>query len=188
MAGKKPTFVTGLSSKIKLGGKTVAYAMDTSYVVNVDVVPVETLGRAEAAAIEPVNYTVAGELTVVRYTSVANGANINGTVINGNGLGNLDFTSGGNACDHVNPGNLLLSQSFDLEIYQKTQTAPTAPGQLAATNEAVAYATIRDCRFTRKSGGITKRGIYTERYSFVGILADDDSFDAAYSGDIDFAP
>lgn len=185
MASKKPAFITGANAKIKVGGKTFAYASDVSYSVMVDTVAIETMGRYEAVTNEPVNYTVAGDLSVVRYTQVAKDNNMAGTNTGGNGLGKVNFTTGGNGSDHVNPGNILFSQTWDLSVYQKTQTAPTAPGNQAVTTEAVEFITIKDCRFTRKSAGINKRGILVERLSFVGVLMDDESFDSSNSGDTD---
>lgn len=187
MAAKKPSFVTGANAKIKVGGKTFAYAQDVSYNVVVDTVAVETMGRYEAVSNEPVNYTVSGELSVVRYTSIAKSNGMPGTNTGGNGLGKVNFTTGGNGAEHINPGNLLVSQTWDLSVYQKTQAAVTAGGATAVTTEADEFITIKDCRFNRKSAGITKRGILVDRLSFVGILADDESFDSSNSGDEDLS-
>ena len=188
MAGKLPTFVTGANAKIKLGGKTFAYCSDVSYNIAVDVVPIETMGRYEAVTLEPVNYTIAGDLSVVRYTKIAGAAAMPGTAANGNGLGNVDLGgNGAKGSHHFDPGNMLVSKTWDLEVYQKTQAAPTAAGGLAATLESEKIITIRDCRFTRKSAGINKRGILVDRLSFMGILGDDESYDASYSGDVDFS-
>jgi len=185
MAGKKPSFITGANAKIKVGGKTFAYAADVSYQIAVDTIPIETMGRYEAVSNEPVNYSVAGELSVVRYTGIAKQNNMPGTNTGGNGLGKVNYTTGGNGSDEINPGNILFSQTWDLSVFQKEQVAATAAGGSATTTETVEFITIKDCRFTRKSGGLNKRGILVDRLSFVGILADDESFDVSNSGDID---
>lgn len=192
MAGKKPSFITGANAKIKVGGKTFAYASDVSYQVLVDTIPIETFGRYEAVTNEPVNYSVGGELSVVRYTSIAKANNMPGTATKGNGLGNVDMgTTGGIGSDHINPGNILFSQTWDLAVFQKEQnvaTAGAAAGSVsgaAVTTESIEFITIKDCRFTRKSSSLNKRGILVDRLAFVGILADDDSFDASFSGDED---
>jgi hypothetical protein len=187
MAAKKPAFITGANAKIKLGGKTFAYASDVSYQVIVDTVPIETMGRYEAVTNEPVNYSVAGEVSVVRYTQIAKDASMPGTNTGGNALGKVDFTTGGNASHHINPGNILFSSTWDLAVFQKTQAAATAGGDTAQVTDAVEFITIKDCRFTRKSAGINKRGILVDRLAFVGVLADDESFDASNSGDIDLS-
>lgn len=187
MASKKVSFITGANAKIKAGGKTFAYASDVSYQVTVDTVPIETMGRYEAVTNEPVNYSVAGELSVVRYTNIAKTNNMPGAAANGNGLGNVAATTGGNMSEHINPGNILLSQTWDLSVYQKTQNATTAAGATAVTTEAAEFITIKDCRFTRKSAALNKRGILVDRLAFVGIMADDESFDSSGSGDEDLS-
>lgn len=181
MAGKVPSFITGANAKIKAGGITFAYAQDVSYRVSVDAIPIETMGRYEAVSNEPVNYSVAGELSIVRYTSVAKQNNMAGTSSGGNGMGNTKFTTGGTAADHMDPGNLLFSKTFDVAIFQKIQTAENTP----ATALAPAVITITDCRFVSLGAGLTKRGILVNRMSFMGILASDDSFTASNSGDED---
>lgn len=187
MSSKKPSFITGANAKIKVGGKTFAYASDVSYQVSVDTIPIETMGRYEAVSNEPVNYSVAGSLSVVRYTSIAKTNNMPGTNTGGNGLGKVNFTTGGNGAEHINPGNILLSQTWDLSVYQKTQSGVTAGGSTAVTTEADEFITIKDCRFNSKSASLNKRGILVDRLSFVGILADDESFDSSGSGDEDLS-
>lgn len=166
----KPSFITGASAKIRVGGKTFAYASDVSYSVAVDVIPVETMGRYEAVNLEPVNYSVSGELSVVRYTKFAsqtdNPYNVNTT---GNGL-----TASG-LSTHFNPKDILDSESVDIEIFQKQKDA----------NVNVLVAKVRDARFTRLGGGINKRGILVERMSFMGLLFDGNDTSVASSGDQD---
>lgn len=187
MAGKKPSFITGANAKIKVGGKTFAYAADVSYQVAVDTIPIETMGRYEAVTNEPVNYSVAGELSVVRYTGIAKQNNMPGTNTGGNGLGKVDYTTGGNGANEMNPGNILLSQTWDLSVFQKEQSGATSAGGTATVTDSVEFITIKDCRFIRKSASLNKRGILVDRLSFVGILADDESFDSSYSGDPDLS-
>lgn len=172
------------NAKIKVGGKTFAYASDVSYQVAVDTIPIETMGRYEAVSNEPVNYSVAGELSVVRYTAIAKENNMPGTNVGGNGLGKVDYTTGGKGSNEIDPGNLLFSSTWDLSVYQKVQNAQD--GVVTERTDAE-FITIKDCRITRKSGALNKRGILVDRISFVGILADDESFDSSNSGDIDLA-
>lgn len=182
MAAKIPSFVTGANAKVKAGGLTFAYAQDVAYRVNVDTVAIETMGRYETVSNEPVNYTVSGELAIVRYTAIAKDNKMAGTAAGGNGLGNANWTTGGKGSDQIDPGNLLASQTWDLAVFQKVQVAGSP-----ATSLVPAVITITDCRFTNKSSGLNKRGILVDRMSFVGILASDDSFVASNSGDIDLS-
>ncbi len=191
MAGKVPSFITGANAKITAGGVTFAYAADVSYNVSVDTVPIETMGRYEAVSNEPVNYSVSGELSVVRYTGIANANGMAGAAANGNGLGNVNYKTGGNAASEINPGQILISQTWDLAVFQKIASGTPPITSPAETNTGApasgAVITITDCRFNRKSAGINKRGILVDRLSFVGILAYDDSFQAGTSGDIDLS-
>lgn len=177
MAKKKPGFITGANAKIKAGDLTLAYAQDVSYNTTVTTIPIETMGRYEVVSNEPVAYFVDGTLSVIRYTAQANDAGMNGTITGGNGTGNWNFKNGGgNASQHFNPGELLASQTWDLEIFQKTEGADV--GEVVK---------LIDCRFTRKGGSINKRGILVEQFSFNAIFKEDDSFSAAVSGDEDLS-
>lgn len=182
MASKVPSFITGATAKIKAGGLTFAYAQDVSYRVNVDTIPIETMGRYEAVSNEPVNYTVAGELSVVRYTAIAKANNMPGANAGGNGLGVKPWTTGGKGSDQFDPGNLIVSQTWDLDVFQKNV------GGVDSTVPATSrFINITDCRFTNKAAGLNKRGILVDRMAFVGILASDDSFTSGNSGDTDLS-
>jgi hypothetical protein len=189
MAGIVPSFVTGANAKVTVGGVTFAYASDVSYNVSVDTIPIETMGRYEAVVNEPVNYSVSGSLSIVRYTAVVKQINPNlpGTAAGGNGLGNVNYKTGGNGADEIDPANILLSTSWDLQVFQKMQASAVTGGGNATTSNGPSFITIKDCRFNRKSAQITKRGILVDRMDFVGILASDDSFDAGHSGDQDLS-
>ena len=175
MSGKAPSFLTGANAKIKAGGITIAYAQDTSYNVTVTTIPIETMGRYEVVSNEPVAYFVDGTLSVIRYTKIANANGMDKTAINGNGLGNWNMNTGQAASDQVNPGALLGSKTWDLDVFQKDTSGSTK------------VVTITDCRFIRQGSSITKRGVLTEQYAFNGILKSDDSFTASLSGDDDLS-
>lgn len=192
MAGKSPAFITGATAKVKLGGLTMAYAQDVAYTVTTTTIPIETMGRYEVVSNEPVAYFVEGSLSVIRYTKAA--AGMSGAASNGNALDKWELKDGtnslGTAFGHINPGALLASKTFDLEVFQKQ------PGTIDATTGQVTPADpilvdkIRDCRLTRKGAGVNKRGVLTDSFAFVGILADtgsDNSGKASESGDTDLA-
>lgn len=179
MAGKKPSFITGANAKIKAGNLTLAYAQDVSYATTVDVIPIETMGRYETVSNEPVGYRVEGQLNIVRYTKIAQQNGMSGANAGGNGVGKWVMPTGGTASQHVNPGELLASQTWDLEVFQKFDNA----GAVDSTK----VIKIKDCRFRSKGGAINKRGILVESFAFSAILAEDDSFDVSNSGDNDLA-
>jgi len=178
----KPAFITGANAKVKIGGITLAYAQDVSYNVTTTTIPIETMGRYEVVSNEPVAYFVDGTLSVIRYTKIASDSSMAGAAANGNGIGNWDFKvpNGTDGSSHVNPGKLLASQTFDLEIYQKYDDN----GQVGESDVVVK---LHDCRFVRKGGAINKRGVLVEQFAFNAIYKDDDSFEKAGSGDIDLS-
>jgi len=175
MAGIKPAFITGANAKIKAGNVTLAYCQDCSYNVTVTTIPIETMGRYEVVSNEPVAYFVDGTLSVIRYTSAARNMDKVNPTGEGNGIGKWNLHGeAGEGANHVNPGKLLSSATWDLEIFQKTDEG-----------DVPAVIRLFDCRFTRKGGGLNKRGVLVEQYAFNAIVADDDSFDVSRSGDID---
>ena len=178
MAGKSPSFITGATAKIKMGNLTMAYAQDVSYNTTVTTIPIETMGRYEVVSNEPVAYFVDGSLSIIRYTKEA--SQMNGAAQNGNSVKQMINTagSGGNAGDGFDPARMIASETFDLEIFQKLASSLT---------ESVGK--LRDCRFTRKGGGINKRGVLVEQFSFNAILMDNDSqVEVGNSGDLDLQP
>lgn len=190
MAGKKPSFITGATAKIKIGALTMAYAQDVSYNAAVTTIPIETMGRYEVVSNEPVAYFVDGTLSVIRYTKAAGGDTAQSTVDNaavhtGNSVEqwNNNPGSGGVAGDGFDPARMLSSETFDLEIFSKL------PGDAGtASTDTTSVIKLRDCRFTRKGGGINKRGILVEQFAFNAILADNDGeIEVGTSGDEDLA-
>jgi hypothetical protein len=176
MAGKVGTFVVGARAKIKLDGKTCAFATSVNYSVDVTHVPVEVLGSYEVVSYEPVGYRVTGSLTVVRYTANGNATAADQATDN---KGNSVFTFGDAANSNripaqFNPGNLILSETFDLEVYDRRDGINTNNGQV--------FAKIQDARFERRSGGVNAKGLLEEQYSFNGILFHDDAATVTKSG------
>jgi hypothetical protein len=175
MAGKTPSFITGATAKIKLGNLTMAYAQDVSYNTTVTTIPIETMGRYEVVSNEPVAYFVDGTLSIIRYTKEA--SQMQGAAAEGNSVEQWQNTagSGGVAGDGFDPARIIASETFDLEVFQKLASGGT---------ESIGK--LRDCRLTRKGGGINKRGILVESFAFNAILMDNDSqVEAGHSGDQD---
>lgn len=176
MAGQTPTFVVGARAKIQIDSKTLAFASNVNYTVDVAHLPVDVLGAYETIAYEPVGYKVSGTLTVVRYTANANKGSAPGT---GDGKdGNSVFkmgTSAAGAPAAFNPGNLLLSQTFAVVVYDRRDGDP-------AKGAAQQFVTINDARFERRTGGVNAKGLLEEQYSFNGILLSDDAATVTASG------
>lgn len=176
MAGVKPTFVTGARCKVKVDGKTVAFATNLNYSVEVQHIPVEVLGAYEVIANEPVAYRVSGSFTVVRYTKGPNATAAASDPTTTPGA-NSPFAMGAGAAGAkaaFNPANLLLSETFDVEVFDRRDGNPA--------NDGVSFSKVRDARMTGRSGGINARGLLEEQINFVGILHDDDIASVARSG------
>ncbi len=178
MAGQKPSLITGSNAKIQIAGKTIAYATDIQYSVDTAIIPVEVMGRYEVITNEPIATSVAGSFTVVRYSKVAKENNLSDTAAAGNGVGKL----GQGMANAFNPGKMLLTETVDIVIFQKLLSNAGAVTVAGAAADVHSVVKITDCRLTRMSGSVNKRGILTEGYSFVGVLFSDDSFEAASSG------
>jgi hypothetical protein len=181
MSGKKVGFVTGANAKLKIGTKTLAYATDCQYSVTVFTAAVEGFGRYEVLANEPVAYTCEGMFNVIRYTKAAKIAGITDAATNGNPSSTLNGTAAGgtanSAADHLDPSQILLSSTFDLDIFQKVtpNSGPTAAG----TPGIIGIYRIKDCRIVRRGATLSKRGVLVDSYSFVGIISGDLSADGA---------
>ena len=201
MAGQLPSFITGANAKIKIGTLTMAYAQDVSYSIEVSTIPVETIGRYEVVTNEPIAYYVSGTLSVIRYTkgaiSATGATNVPGAAKTGNSINNWEDSTMGNLGDHFNPNGLLASKTFDLEIISKlpgdsgggdVNATVTAANNTAGTTAGESIIKIRDCRFTRKGGSVTTRGLVVDQFAFTAVLADNDDENASSkSGDNDLS-
>ena len=184
MADVKPGLITGSNAKIQFGGKTLAYATDIQYSVETAVIPVEVMGHFEVIANEPIAVTVNGSFTVVRYAKGAavgtgNSATLPGAAASGNGIGQL---GGDNQRDAFNPAKILLTKTVDIAVFQKKPN--DAGTDVTASSEVFK---IIDCRLTRMSGSVNKRGVLTEAYAFVGRLLQDDDHTVGVSTDTDLS-
>lgn len=122
-----------------------------------------------------------------------------GDFLNRNGIGNDGRTN-----EALNPSLLSNGTTFDIQVYQKvpgqggeaggffgaaqrtinaasdiltggTGVNGSAPGLIGVAN-------IRNCRITQADFSISKRGAAMQRFNFVALYADEDSFVADFSG------
>ncbi len=192
MAGIRPTFITGANAKVRVNDKTLAYCTDLSYSVSVLTQTPKILGMYEGSSVEPLGYTVSGSFSVIRYAkdvqeAVGGGKTPNGMAGNdaGNGVGNWGGVWGGNIGDFLarngigndgranealDPSKFQNSVTFDIQVYQKT------PGG------DVGVANIRNVRITQADFQLSKRGAAIQRFNFVALYVDEDSFVADFSG------
>lgn len=182
MSGIKPFFITGANSKIKVNGKTMAFCTDITCSVQILTQTPKVLGKYEGTSVEPLGYTVSGSFTLIRYAKNAV-SDIDGApkdaVNSGNGMGNwVDTLSPGSASDiQANPADLANGSTFDIEVYQKIES-PTKSDQLGVIR-------IRNARITQADFSLSKRAVAVQRFNFVALYADEDSFRADFSGTSD---
>ena len=192
MSGIRPFFITGANAKVKVNDKTLAFCTDLSYSISVLTQTPKILGMYEGSSVEPLGYTVAGSFSIIRYAKDAKtdvgGKTPNGVVAAndaGNGVGNwgeawTNTSKGflarngvgndGRANEALDPSKLANGVTFDIQVYQKTPN-----GDLGVVN-------IRNVRITQADFSLTKKGAATQRFNFVALYADEDSFVADFSG------
>lgn len=190
MSGVKPFFITGANAKVKVNDKTLAFCTDLSYSVSVLTQTPKILGMYEGSSVEPLGYTVSGSFSVIRYAKDAKsnvGSAPNGAAGNdaGNGVGNWGSQWGGGlgsffarngvgndgrANEALDPSKFANSTTFDIQVYQKTQG-----GDIGVAN-------IRNVRITQADFTMTKKGAAVQRFNFVALYVDEDSFVADFSG------
>jgi hypothetical protein len=189
MSGVHPFFITGAKAKVKVNGKTLAFCTDLTYSVQVLTQTPKILGMYEGSSVEPLGYTVSGSFSVIRYAKDAK-ANIggkppNGVSDNGNSIGNWGSAWGngagdffarngvgndGRANEALDPSKFQNGVTFDIQVYQKTPK-----GDIGVAN-------IRNVRVTQADFQIQKRGAAVQKFNFVALYADEDSFVADFSG------
>ena len=167
MAQQKPGFITGANAKIKAFNKTLAYCSDVSYNVTVQTIPIESMGKYEVHSNEPVAYSVDGSFSIIRYTKNATNSAAGGVIADAasgksNAPESIEDGGNGNMGQHIDPAQILASQTFDVEIYEKRD------GNI----EQRVYR-VSDCRLTRRGMTLNKRGVVVDSYAFVGVLASD---------------
>lgn len=191
MAGVRPTFITGANAKVRVNNKTLAFCTDLSYSVQVLTQTPKVLGMYEGSSVEPLGYTVSGSFTVVRYAKDVKGSVGGvppvGLAANdaGNGIGNWGTAWGGTESDFLknagvgndgraqeglDPSKMATGVTFDIQVYQKTPT-----GDIGVAN-------VRNARITQADFSMTKKGAAVQRFNFIALYVDEDSFVADFSG------
>jgi len=119
-----------------------------------------------------------------------------GDFLSRNGVGN-----DGRANEALDPSKLAGGTTFDIQVYQKIATPGTTnntvAGQITSAlqtiggaltgnnleaNDVLGVANIRNCRITQADFSLSKRGAAIQRFNFVALYVDEDSFVADFSG------
>lgn len=124
-----------------------------------------------------------------------------------NALPSLGIGNDGRANEALDPSRLAQGATFDIQVYQKVMNIVEGPpgvgDQVASSVQDAAdflggaqqsgfaakggtnllgVANIRNCRITQADFSISKRGAAVQRFSFVALYVDEDSFVADFSG------
>ena len=194
MSGIKPFFVTGDKLKIKLDGKTVAFATNLTCSIQIAHQTPHVLGMYEGVSVEPLSYNVSGSFSIIRYVHNAIGnigvappgvnpldvGNSAGTWGSG-GYGNVLSTIGGingRAYEALNPASYSQGTSFDIEVYQKFADDANATG----TSNVLGVLKIRNARITKADFDVSKKSPGMDRFDFVALYVDGDVTQAQASG------
>ena len=167
MAGNRTGFITGANAKLEIfdgtDATTIAYVNNLSYAVDTITAPVESFGRYEVHANEPIAYGVSGGFSVLRYTAAAfkssatDALGVQTTSVNKTGI----VAIGAGVESHLDPSKMLLSATFDLTVSVKHTNAAHS------TAESQSFFKLKDCKITGRQASLNKRGLLIDSYSFV---------------------
>lgn len=153
MALPTPKIATGARAVLKINNKPIAYATNVGYRIGIPHSTVYTLGRYSAARLEPVGYDVTCNCGVLRFTEAP-------------GKGNAADSAQENIQPSVN--NIINSESITIQVLDRK------------TEQTILY--IANARMVDRGGSVDARGVLSENWSFIGIIAQNsDSGDQAES-------
>lgn len=222
-AGLIPLFTSAPRVKLKLNGLDVAYAVGFNVNISVDVQPVQVIGQFGLSSLEPMMYNVVtGTIQIIRLMSQASklaqisSANANTTgfgaaLVKGVDAQGQPVTSTDASVPtgqvvaqeglhaHLSPAQVLLSRTFDMDLYMVVPTTADTPAVAATANSAAIPAgkklatpanaadthniwlRIKFCRLTSRNTNITHGQLVNEPMNFQGLFATPTSNDASAS-------
>jgi len=187
----KPSFVSGASARVKIGSTTLAYATDLSINVTMDTIPIESFGKYEVHANEPNLYAVDGSFRIIRYSARAASAtqgNVKDAAATGNDpLYLAASATAGSVKAHLEPGRILGSTAFDLELVDNRQATDIAGVPAAGDIASQTVYKLSNCRVVSRTGTLDRRGVLVETFNFVGLLHQDTDADIDNAGGPDSA-
>jgi hypothetical protein len=171
MAGLIPSFTSGSKLIIHVGSIRFAYATNLSFTDNVSHAPVSGIGSFAPDAIEPLQYTANGSMTLTRYSQAAYEAinkfvstdqTVKAPTRAGAPAGNTERD--GNSLfikNSFSPAHLLISRSFDIDVYERMAGGASLEGQLSFS--------IKDVRLTSYSITFTPGTLVQENVTFLAL-------------------
>jgi hypothetical protein len=168
MAGQISSFLSSGKLIIRMGNLTLAHATNLSFSDRMSVAPVGGIGSFSADALEPLQYSSGGSMTLTVYTEqcytalAALNAQMPSRVARAEG--NSLLTKNG-----FSPLHLLISRSFDIDVYERK-------GISATDGEELTYR-ISDCRLTSYSMTFTPGSLIQENVGFICMSISDTSIE-----------
>lgn len=197
MSGVKPFFLTGSKLKIRLNGKTIAFATDLSCSIQIAHQTPHVLGMYEGVSVEPLSYNVMGSFSIIKYVRNVE-ADIGGAIPygatpndSGNGVGNWGSVWGGGVFNNVlstlgNPfaggSDGRANEALDPSTYQQGTTFDIEIFQDNPNGDALGVYKIRSARISKADFSINKKSLGTDKFEFVALYVDGDAFVAKPSG------
>ena len=175
MANILPSFASGSNSVIVVDGITLAYATNLSFTDDMSHAAVGGIGSYSYDTIEPTQYAVRGNITIMQYSAAA--------VAEASAIATLSPTSdkkvstvtgtparmgdvNGNSflvSKYFSPVMLLLQQTFDIVVYER-EAKDTANLQLGA-----AIFKIQSCRLNSYNLTFTPGSLISENVTFSAL-------------------
>jgi hypothetical protein len=182
MSGKAIQMITGANAILKVDEVTIAYAMNVSYDIQVQTIPIEPMGNYEVLAYEPIATYVSGSLTIIRYHGLGTAKTqavaptndvekepIKSFIDRGNGLGNFGTVNSQGNQAFLNPAEIIASKTIDIEVFRKQVKSD-------GTVSSERVIKIRDARLEQVSATLNKNSVLMETYTFVAEMMDGDSY------------
>jgi len=187
MSGLLPSFVNGSNILLKMGDVTVAYCQDLRFNRNMANVPVRGIGSYSTHATEPVDFSASGQMSIIRYNKDIVYGNTDTGVPNRQDDAkkallpeNLQGATASKTRDGnsllmpyaFDPRRLLLSATFDIEVYERTANKAAIDGTEGVNTGGLLYH-FYDCRLTSYSHSFSPGQLIMENVAFLASYIED---------------
>ena len=177
MANILPSFASGSNSVIVVDGITLAYATNLSFTDDMSHAAVGGIGSYSYDTIEPTQYAVRGNITIMQYSAAAvaeasaiatlsptsdkKGSTVTGTPARMGGVNGNSFL----VSKYFSPVMLLLQQTFDIDVYERQ--VDKATGNLEKSTSAIFQ--IQNCRLNSYNLTFTPGSLISENLTFSAL-------------------
>ena len=182
MAGQISSFVNGSMLVIRIGKVQFAYCQSLSFNENMTVIPTTGIGSYSFSGLEPVQFAASGNMRILRWSNKLATQVAGATTAEGYAKkipANLDESKGSSLLDgnslldknSFNPASLIISATFDIDVYQRGATESVLAVQgtslTGATDIGPKLYTLQDCRMTNYSYSFVPGSLLFEDVSYV---------------------